>query len=246
MTFPIDISIGNIVIQSHAVFELLAFFIGYRYFIYIRKFKTQDPLSPNAETMIIIGMAIGAFIGSRLIASLENPELFMNPTSWIYYIGNQTIAGGLIGGFVGVEIVKKIIGIKRKTGDLFVYPLILGIIIGRIGCFLKGVSDGTVGNVSNLPWAFDQGDGLPRHPTSLYEILFLILVWIFLKKVENKQILKNGDLFSIFMMLYLLFRVIIEFIKPTNSLILNLSSIQIFAGLFVLYYCLYFIKRYKN
>jgi prolipoprotein diacylglyceryltransferase len=246
MTFPIDISFGNIVIPSHALFELLAFFIGYRYFLYIRRSKTQDILSPYAETMIIIGMAVGAFVGSRLIASLENLELFMNPTSLLYYFASQTIAGGIIGGFIGVEIVKKIMGINRKTGDLFVYPLILGIIIGRIGCFLKGVSDGTVGNVSNLPWAFDQGDGLPRHPTSLYEILFLILIWIFLKWIEKSQILKNGDLFSVFMLLYLLFRVFVEFIKPFNSLVLNLSSIQIFSVLVVIYYCLYFIKRYKS
>lgn len=246
MTFPIDIHIGSLLIPSHALFEVLAFFVGYRYYLFLKSRRKADPLSSEAEWWIIIGMAAGAFIGSRLFAALENPTQFLHSVTWLYYVGGQTIAGGIAGGILGVEVTKKILGIKRKTGDLFVYPLMLGIMIGRIGCLLKGITDGTVGLPCNLPWCFDQGDGIPRHPTSLYEIVFIGLLWIVIKQIEKRGILKTGDLFSIFVASYLFFRFFVEFIKPRNPLWIGLSSIQLLAGALVVYYAIYFIKRYKT
>ncbi len=236
MHFPIDIHIGSIAIPSHPVFELLAFIIAYRYFVFLKKKNHAAPLPPDIEGWIILGMAFGALIGSRLVAALENPFLFFHPSTWVYYIGEQTIAGGIAGGIIGVEIVKKILKVKRKTGDLFVYPLILGVIVGRIGCFLKGVSDGTVGLPSKLPWAFNQGDGIPRHPTSLYEILFLIILWFLIKKIEDKKYLKEGGLFKVFVFSYAVFRFFEEFLKPRETLYIGLSSIQLLGGLIVIYY----------
>ena len=246
MTFPIDFHIGSMVIASHPVFELLAFFIGYRYFLYLKYKNNKVPLPPQSEWWIIIGAAIGAFIGSRLISGLENPVAFFDPTTWLYFIGNQTILGGIAGGILGVEISKKILKVKRKTGDLFVYPLILGMIIGRIGCFLTGVKDGTVGLPSSLPWAFDQEDGIPRHPTSLYEIAFLIIVWIIVMNVEKKKTVLQGDLFSIFVFGYALFRLLEEFLKPRIPLFIGLTSIQLLGLILVIYYSIYFYRNYQH
>lgn len=246
MSFPIDLHIGSLVIPSHAVFETLAFFIGYRFYLFLKGKRKEDPLNSDAEWWIVVGIAAGAFIGSRLIAALENPEVFFHSPTWLYYIGGQTIAGGIAGGILGAEITKKILGIKRKTGDRFVYPLIFGIIIGRTGCFLKGVSDGTVGLPSKLPWAFDQGDGIPRHPTSLYEIGFLILMWVALKKIARLNLLKEGDLFYVFVLGYSVFRFLEDFLKPRDPLWIGLSSIQLLTGALVIYYTTYFIRRYKK
>ena len=46
MEFPINITIGELTINSHLIFELLAFFVGFRYFIYLRK-KQIDPISSD-------------------------------------------------------------------------------------------------------------------------------------------------------------------------------------------------------
>ncbi len=48
-----------------------------------------------------------------------------------------------------------------------------GLAVGRIGCHLAGLTDGTHGDPSSLPWAVDFGDGIPRHPVNLYEVIFL-------------------------------------------------------------------------
>ena len=108
--------------------------------------------------------------------------------------------------------------------------------IGRIGCLLTGITDRTVGIASSLPWAFDQGDGIPRHPTSFYEIIFLILLWIFLRRLEKIKNLKNGSIFKIFIFSYLLFRFAIEFIKPVTQIFLGLSVFQIVSLLGLIYY----------
>jgi prolipoprotein diacylglyceryltransferase len=83
----------------------------------------------------------------------------------------KTVVGALLGGLVGVEVTKKRIGVQQSTGDRFVEPLIIGMAIGRIGCFLTGLSDRTYGTVTRLPWGVNSGDGLLRYPTQPYEVI---------------------------------------------------------------------------
>jgi prolipoprotein diacylglyceryltransferase len=123
---------------------------------------------------------------------LEDPQLtrhsLHNPA---YLIGGKTIVGALAGGLISVELIKRYIGLHQSTGDLYAIPLALGIAIGRIGCFLTGLSDNTCGTPTTLPWAINFGDGIPRHPTQLYEIAFLlalipILYWV-LNRASRKD-----------------------------------------------------------
>ncbi len=246
MIFPIDIHIGSIIIPTHLLTDILAFYFGYKYYAHIRK-KEGDHINEKNRFTIIIAAALGALIGSRLLASLEHLESFLHPVTLLYYYSNKTIVGGIIGGILGVEISKKFLKQKTATGDLFTLPLILGIIIGRIGCFLTGTTDGTVGNPSNLPWAFDQGDGIARHPTSLYEIVFLIITFFILKRLSNRIPMKQGLIFRLFICTYLFFRFLIEFIKPVEHIFLGLSSIQTFSIVFAIYYCyeILFVYKYR-
>jgi phosphatidylglycerol---prolipoprotein diacylglyceryl transferase len=237
MTFPIDIVVAGVTIPSHLLFDILSMYVGFTYFSYLNK-KNHDPISTEHRWLVILGGVMGALIGSRLLAALERPELFFNPPSVLYYYAHKTILGGIAGAILGVEIIKKIIGQKKRTGDAFTYPLILGIIIGRIGCFLSGVQDGTVGVASNLPWAFDQGDGIARHPTALYEIIFLLIVWLMLYMMQKKIILQQGVLFRLFIIAYTVFRFFVEYIKPVHPIALGLSSIQIVSAIIALYYLL--------
>ena len=91
-------------------------------------------------------------------------------------MSGKTLVGGLIGGLFAVEWTKRLIGVRRRTGDLFAIPLCAGIAIGRIGCFLGGLEDGAYGVATVLPWGVDFGDGVARHPTQVYEILWMGLV----------------------------------------------------------------------
>lgn len=151
-------------------------------------------------------------------------------------MGNKTIVGGFIGGLIGVEFTKKQIGVTASSGDMMVYPLILAMIIGRVGCFLTGLEDGTFGIPSKLPWAINFGDGIRRHPTNLYEIAFWLCLWLLLYFIENKFVLANGARFKILMVCYLLFRFIIEFIKPDYFFNFGLGVIQLVCLGGIVYY----------
>lgn len=160
-------------------------------------------------------------------------------------MGNKTIVGGFLGGLIGVELTKKQIGVKVSSGDLMVYPIILAMIIGRLGCFFAGLEDGTYGNSSNLPWAINFGDGIRRHPTNLYEIVFWLILWITMHLFERGRVFTNGSRFKIMMVGYLVFRFLIEFIKPDYFFSFGLSVIQLvcFAG--ILYYYKVFLYPSK-
>ena len=220
----------------HLIFELLAYTIGFRYFIYLRR-KNSDTISDDNRTVLLIAAAIGATLFSRIIGALDEGiafELSINSLVQIYQ--SKTILGGLLGGMLSVEITKKIIGIQQSSGDLMTYPILLSMMIGRLGCFLSGLNDGTEGVATSLPWGIDFGDKVQRHPTNLYEILFLVILWVIIPSLEKKYMLKDGAKFKLFLSSYCLFRLMIEFIKPTPTLLIGLTAIQWTSILGLIYY----------
>ena len=236
MEFPYHISIGHSSILLHTIMELLGYFAGFRYYLFLKKRK-GDPISVDNRTWIFIGAIFGSLLGSRLLGGLENyPELLKSENWFMEFYYNKTILGGLLGGLWAVEITKKIIGEKRSSGDLFVYPLLLAMIIGRIGCFSMGVYEETYGISTTLPWGMHLGDHYLRHPVALYEIIFLAVLWLCLALIEKKRKLESGMLFKIFMISYLIFRFLLDFIKPHYTWSFGLSSIQIACLIGLLYY----------
>ena len=219
----------------HLILEYLAFIVGFRYYVFLRK-RSTDEISSNNRLSIIIGATLGALVGSRIIGFSEYPFINYSENTWIDLLNAKSIMGGLFGGLLGVEITKKIIGEKRSSGDLFTFPIILGIFIGRIGCFLSGTNEFTYGKETASIFGMDLGDGLLRHPIALYELIFLVLLTIVLKLIQKKKILKSGELFQWFMIAYFSFRFFIEFLKPNEFFILGLSSVQILCIVCLIYY----------
>nr|WP_294785003.1 prolipoprotein diacylglyceryl transferase family protein [uncultured Flavobacterium sp.] len=234
MKLPFEPVIFGYEINVHLVLEYLAFFLGYRYYVFLRK-RTNDTIVSTNRLSIILGAAIGAFLGSRLMGFLENPVFHSDAKSILELFNAKTIMGGLFGGLLGVEIAKKIIGEKESSGDLFTFPIILGIFIGRIGCFLSGTNEFTYGKQTNFFLGMNLGDNIMRHPIALYELIFLIILFFVLKKLKTRNI-KNGLLFQYFMIAYFTFRFFVEFLKPNYFLIFGISSIQILCLICLLYY----------
>jgi prolipoprotein diacylglyceryltransferase len=221
----------------HPVFETLAYAAGYAVFRRLRASQGDIVAEPQRWT-VLAAAAVGALMGSRLLGLAEQwPTV---EAAWqqgrllalLISPGGKTIVGGLLGGWLGVEIVKRISGIRRRTGDLFALPLCVGIAVGRIGCLVGGLADDTYGKATSLPWAVDLGDGIGRHPVQIYEILFLIVLGMVLSRRTE---LPEGARFRIFLGSYLAWRVFIDFFKP-QPLIHGLNLIQwsCLAGILVL------------
>ncbi|MFS4469013.1 prolipoprotein diacylglyceryl transferase family protein [Maribacter sp. 2210JD10-5] len=235
ISLPFEPIVFGVKLNMHLILEYLAFFVGFRYYVFLRK-KNNDTISSNNRLSIIIGAVFGALLLSRIIAFFENPTLHYEQ-GWLSILNNKTIMGGLFGGLLGVELAKKMIGEKESSGDLFTLPIILGIIIGRIGCFLAGIKEFTYGKETGFFLGMDLGDGLQRHPIALYEVFFLMLLFAFIKQIQNrKSALKNGTSFKIFMIAYFSFRFLIEFLKPNAFFFLGLSSIQYLCLICLMYY----------
>ncbi|WP_338849685.1 prolipoprotein diacylglyceryl transferase family protein [Massilia sp. W12] len=212
----------------HYLLEWAGILAGMQYYRYQKRQRGQGALLAPGNFAIVVGCIAGAALGNKLVFWIEYahliPQKIGDPRNW--FMG-QSIVGGLLGGLLGVEISKKLIGQRESTGDLFVFPLLLGIIIGRIGCFLAGLHDGTYGLPGNLPWAVDFGDGQPRHPTQLYEIGFLSLLWFVLQSQRARLASQNGLLFKLFLTAYLCWRVAVDGIKPIPYVYpFGLSGIQ--------------------
>lgn len=242
MHFPVQFVIGNSTILLHTICEIAAFFIGFRFYLFLRR-KNKDVIPSSNRIWIIIGAILGSLLGSRIIGGLEDIEALRNTDNIVlHFYSNKTVVGGFLGGLFGVEIIKKIIGESRSSGDLFTYPMILGLIIGRIGCFSTGIYEETYGITTDFFMGMDLGDGLLRHPVCLYEIGFLILLWIGLAITGKNYLLENGSRFKLFMICYLLFRFMIDFIKPHYNVLAGLSTIQLTCLAGLLYYYRYIVN----
>ena len=213
----------------------MAFFAAFRYYTYLRK-QTNDTISNSNRLSIILGAILGALFGSRLIGFLENPLIEFSFTNFMLLLNTKSIMGGLFGGLIGVETAKKRIGETQSSGDLFTFPIILGIMTGRIGCFLSGINEFTYGNSTTFWTGMDLGDGVLRHPIALYDIVFLLFLWLFLQKIKPYTQKESGLQFKLFMLLYFGFRFGIEFIKPNIFYMAGLSSIQWLCVVCWLYY----------
>lgn len=235
MSFPLRFHIGELSVSAHLVFEYLAFFVAYRYYVYLR-IKQTDEIPVANRLSIILGATIGAFVGSRVVGILENPQFEWSVVYFVSIFNVKTIMGGLFGGLLGVETTKLLIGERRSSGDLFTLPIVLGIFVGRIGCFLAGTSEFTYGSETSLLTGMDLGDGIMRHPIALYELVFLLVLHFLLRYLRDRVRLPSGHLFRYFMIAYFGFRFLIEFIKPNVFFVAGLSSIQWLCIICFLYY----------
>ncbi len=174
---------------------------------------------------------LAAFIGGVLGAKL--PFVFVRGADWFgtaWLADGKTVSTGLIGAYIAVELVKWFCGIKAKTGDSFALPLALALAVGRWGCFFHGCCHGVP---TQLPWGVDFGDGVPRHPTQVYESLFHFTMAFAVIQVIRRGWLRNRRL-KLYLISYGIYRFLTEFIRPEPEYALGLTYFQWVAVVLVI------------
>jgi phosphatidylglycerol:prolipoprotein diacylglycerol transferase len=246
-------------VRWYGFLYVLSFILGYmlyRYNLKIREIKLSRDHYESAIFYVMIGVIAGGRLGYilfyNLIYYLQNPLAV-----FAVWEGGMSFHGGALG-----VIIAGLIYCKRYKYDFYsmadpAVPLVaIGLGLGRFGNFINGE---LFGRPTNLPWAmiFPESDGLPRHPTQLYEMFLEGIVLFAVAQILLKKVKKTGVVFWSFIGLYGVFRFLIEFVREPDSLefydkfgfILGFMSIGQFLSLLMVLAAgvgLYFVYKPKR
>ena len=210
----------------HLIFETLAYFVAAR--VYWRAQPALQPLP--ADRFLLLACAIfGAALGSKGLHVFEHLPTLLARHDMALWIGGKSVLGGLLGGTLGVELAKRTIGWRAPTGDAWVAPIVVGLVIGRLGCQLSGLWDQTYGNPTSLPWGWDYGDGIARHPVAAYEMIGVTLLYV---AVTTRWHDRPGARFAALLFGYSALRFVLEYLKPPfGPLAPDTLPVALYAGL---------------
>lgn len=203
-----------------------------------RKTQSRLELTRAQKFQIGAGAFAGAMIGAKLPFVFSDWDAMVSGAAW--FTDGKTILTGLVGGYVGVELAKWIFDIRVKTGDSFAVPVAAAVGIGRLGCFHAGCCYGTP---TELPWGvvFPNVDRLARHPTQLYESAFHLLAALVLMVLWSRRIWP-GQLIKAYILSYLAYRMVTEWIRPEARMLGGLTGYQWAAMVLAVLFALLWLR----
>jgi prolipoprotein diacylglyceryl transferase len=243
--------VGRFPVPTHDAFTLLGLIVAIVVFAFDarRRGLVRDPRLWWIVYGALLGGAVGAKVATvwRYVGEAQDPTLMGALVD-----GGKSIVGGLAGAYLGALLVKRVIGYRRPTGDLFAPAVAIGIAVGRIGCFLTEQP----GTPTTLPWGISLDpevaarvpncpgcvSGLTLHPSFLYEIAFLVTLFFVLRWLRM-WMPAEGELFRVFLVTYGTFRFFVEFVRGNEVMWSGLSGTQLFLIPSVLLLGLHFVRQ---
>lgn len=207
---PVLFHIGGFSLYSWGFMVAIAFVTGITIaMLRCEKYGiSREDVMDGAMYVLLAGI-----IGARIFYVIGFWDMYRKNLLGVFSVweGGMVFYGGLIFAMIALYIWSKLKNIGfMKILDLAAPSAAIGYSIGRIGCFLNGCCYGVE---CNLPWAmhFPESQGFV-HPTQLYSALAGILIFIILIRVrDNKR--HDGQVFLWGIMLYSLYRFLIEFFR---------------------------------
>ena len=248
---PVILSLGIFDIRWYSLAYIASFIIGSIIIKYLNK-KLLNILSNKQIDSFFIWSILGVIIGGRVgyVLFYQTSYFFANPIYILkIWTGGMSFHGGLIGIIISIYLFCRKNNIQFfYLSDLVSIVAPIGLFFGRIANF---INNELYGKVTNFPFAmiYPEIDFQPRHPSQLYEaflegiILFIILFTYFNKTKSDPTI---GRISGLFLILYSIFRIFIEFFREPDShigLIFNIASMGQILSIPLLIIGIMFFKK---
>jgi len=218
---PILLQVGNFTIRSWGLMVMLGIILGVLLAMKEAKRKGVDP--EHIIDLVIILIILGV-VGARVVYVLTNFSEYRDNISLAFSIRTGGLAwpGAFLFALIGTILFVR----WRKLSfwviaDILSPYIALGYAIGRIGCFLNGCC---FGKVTERAWWSVYMLGAYRYPTQIYSSIASFLIFLFL--VAKSWDDKPGKKFLTYIILYCIYRFIVEFFRYNSRYILGLSVAQ--------------------
>jgi phosphatidylglycerol:prolipoprotein diacylglycerol transferase len=220
---PVALDLGGpFVLRWYALSFLAMLALGWWY---LRRLVAR-PGAPMTRAQVddaLFYVGLGVIVGGRLGYSLfYQPAIWLRPWQvFELWNGGMSFHGGLVGVLVALWLFAR----RNRLDLLRVLDYVacaapFGMILVRLANFVNGE---LWGRPSNLPWAMvfpGSGDGVPRHPSQLYEaaleggLLMVVLVWLFWRTDARNR---PGCLAGTGLLLYGVARFLLEFTRQPDK-----------------------------
>ncbi len=178
--------------------------------------------------VVYIGALGGAFIGAKLAYLFAESWFDWGRQDFLLRLATgKSILGGLLGGYAGVEIMKRLVGYEKPTGDSFAVILPVGLLLGRIGCWLHGCCLGRPLGGDFMLSLRDRA-GVARWPAVPVEMGFLLVMPAMILFWKRRGLFRDR-LFFIFLVAYGVFRFAHEWLRETPKWWGVVSGYQVIA-----------------
>ncbi len=223
---PVAIDLGFFQIRWYALAYIGGLLLGWWYLgrLIADKWWPQGaPLSKKQAEDLVFYAMLGVVLGGRLgyVLFYKPGDYLHNPLQILeVWHGGMSFHGGLLG--VTTVIIVYALATKRSMfsiGDLVGCCVPIGLGLGRLANFINGE---LYGRVTGSDWGmvFPHTDGLPRHPSQLYEaaleglVLFIVLRLLF---TRTDLRFRPGALCGCFWIGYGLSRITVEFFREPDD-----------------------------
>jgi phosphatidylglycerol:prolipoprotein diacylglycerol transferase len=207
------------------LFTALGYAVGLAVFLF--SYRRLGPQTAEAERwkgwLVLSAGVLGGTLGAKatqwLLLGLPQPA---GVSIFDPQLGGRTIVGGIICGWIAVEIAKWALRLRGSWGDPFALALAAGEIFGRLGCHFNQCCYGIPASLpQGLPFSVYSHEAW-RLPTQLYSSLAALLIFLSLLLIARRR-RHPGDLFRYYLVFYGLSRFAIEFLRYRDKLYFGLS-----------------------
>jgi phosphatidylglycerol:prolipoprotein diacylglycerol transferase len=235
-TFPI-IEVGSLELRTFGLMVGIGVLVGA--WLAARYIEHAAGVSRDDTYRLATRMVLAGVLGARLTWDITHWDQIDGPLDLIaVWQGGLQFSGGFVAAvLVGLPVFRRWLpGVRGRVLDGYAYGLTLGLAIGRIGCYAVGEHFGSMSNFV-LAVRYEGGDtredlggsplieGMTFHNTALYELLFLLVIFVVLSWLIVRGA-PPGMLLAVFCILYGVARGLTDFVRVNDDTVAGLTGAQ--------------------